>query len=125
MIEIEFQGEKKAFTMMQNWPVRQPRPVAKKLMANYPLLTGQRCVLDTSRLTLNRPSSAVLSSHPGVSLCQRENIDSSRWVGVLGASFSAAKSDHHTAHWLACASNSWRPLSRALIHLSYPTEQAT
>jgi V-type H+-transporting ATPase subunit A len=44
VIEIEFQGEKKAFTMMQNWPVRQPRPVAKKLMANYPLLTGQRCV---------------------------------------------------------------------------------
>eukprot|EP00976_Prorocentrum_cordatum_P085240 1185986-Prorocentrum_minimum.AAC.3 len=45
VIEIEFQGEKKAFKMLQNWPVRQPRPVAKKMMANYPLLTGQR-VLD-------------------------------------------------------------------------------
>ena len=44
VIEIEFMGEKKAFTMRQNWPVRQPRPVAKKLMANYPLLTGQRYV---------------------------------------------------------------------------------
>jgi len=44
-LEIEFQGEKKKFTMLQNWPVRQPRPVAKKMMANYPLLTGQR-VLD-------------------------------------------------------------------------------
>jgi V-type H+-transporting ATPase subunit A len=41
-LEIEFQGEKKKFTMLQNWPVRQPRPVAKKMMANYPLLTGQR-----------------------------------------------------------------------------------
>ena len=55
MIEIEFQGEKKAFTMMQNWPVRQPRPVAKKLMANYPLLTGQRCVPYTLTCLLLRP----------------------------------------------------------------------
>ncbi len=33
-------------TMLQVWPVRQPRPVAEKLMANNPLLTGQR-ILDT------------------------------------------------------------------------------
>lgn len=45
VLEIEFQGQKKTFTMRQNWPVRQPRPVAQKLMANEPLLTGQR-VLD-------------------------------------------------------------------------------
>merc|ERR1719458_2103577 len=32
--------------MVQNWPVRKPRPVAKKLMADTPLLTGQR-VLDS------------------------------------------------------------------------------
>ena len=31
--------------MLQVWPVRQPRPVAEKLAANYPLLCGQR-VLD-------------------------------------------------------------------------------
>ncbi len=31
--------------MLQVWPVRQPRPVAEKLAADYPLLTGQR-VLD-------------------------------------------------------------------------------
>lgn len=31
--------------MLQIWPVRQPRPVAEKLAANYPLLCGQR-VLD-------------------------------------------------------------------------------
>ena len=32
-------------TMMQEWPVRIPRPVAKKLMPSKPLITGQR-VLD-------------------------------------------------------------------------------
>lgn len=32
--------------MLQVWPVRQPRPVTEKLLANYPLLTGQR-VLDS------------------------------------------------------------------------------
>lgn len=31
--------------MMQKWPVRQPRPVAKKLTPNIPLITGQR-ILD-------------------------------------------------------------------------------
>lgn len=46
VLELEFNGEKKKYTMVQNWPVRKPRPVAKKLMADTPLLTGQR-VLDT------------------------------------------------------------------------------
>ncbi len=31
--------------MLQLWPVRSPRPTAQKLLANTPLLTGQR-VLD-------------------------------------------------------------------------------
>lgn len=31
--------------MKQLWPVRSPRPVAQKLLADTPLLTGQR-VLD-------------------------------------------------------------------------------
>jgi hypothetical protein len=30
---------------MQLWPVRAPRPVAEKMTADYPLLTGQR-ILD-------------------------------------------------------------------------------
>jgi hypothetical protein len=42
---VEFAGEKKKFTMLQIWPVRQPRPVNDKLAANNPLLCGQR-VLD-------------------------------------------------------------------------------
>ena len=45
ILEIEFDGEKTAYSMLQVWPVRQPRPVVEKLPANYPLLTGQR-VLD-------------------------------------------------------------------------------
>ncbi|XP_062500222.1 V-type proton ATPase catalytic subunit A-like [Corticium candelabrum] len=45
VLEIEFDGEKQKVNMMQVWPVRQMRPVADKLAANHPLLTGQR-VLD-------------------------------------------------------------------------------
>ncbi|KNC46441.1 V-type proton ATPase catalytic subunit A [Thecamonas trahens ATCC 50062] len=45
VLELEFEGETKQFTMMHTWPVRNPRPVAEKLSGNSPLLTGQR-VLD-------------------------------------------------------------------------------
>ena len=45
VIEIEFGGVKKEYSMLQLWPVRAPRPVAQKLLADTPLLTGQR-VLD-------------------------------------------------------------------------------
>jgi len=45
VIAIEFQTKKKEFTMLQFWPVRQPRPTAEKLASDHPLLTGQR-VLD-------------------------------------------------------------------------------
>jgi len=45
VLETEFDGEKTSYTMVQVWPVRQPRPVTEKLPANHPLLTGQR-VLD-------------------------------------------------------------------------------
>ena len=44
-MELEFEGVKEKFTMVQVWPVRQVRPVTEKLPANHPLLTGQR-VLD-------------------------------------------------------------------------------
>lgn len=45
VLEIEFQGKTKKFTMLQYWPVRQIRPVTEKLASDFPLLTGQR-VLD-------------------------------------------------------------------------------
>lgn len=46
VMEVEFNGKQKQVAMMQRWPVRQPRPIAEKVVANTPLLTGQR-VLDT------------------------------------------------------------------------------
>lgn len=45
VITIENNGQATDYPMMQIWPVRQPRPVAEKLLADHPLLTGQR-VLD-------------------------------------------------------------------------------
>lgn len=44
-MELEFGDVKTKYTMVQVWPVRTPRPVAKKLAAADPFLTGQR-VLD-------------------------------------------------------------------------------
>ncbi|ONK61213.1 uncharacterized protein A4U43_C08F27390 [Asparagus officinalis] len=41
VLELEFQGINKNFTMLQTWHVRTPRPVATKLAADTPLLTGQ------------------------------------------------------------------------------------
>ncbi|PLW14569.1 hypothetical protein PCANC_15824 [Puccinia coronata f. sp. avenae] len=46
ILETEFEGKKTTHTMCQLWPVRAPRPVAEKLTADFPLLTGQR-VLDS------------------------------------------------------------------------------
>lgn len=45
ILEVEFDGKKFDYSMYHTWPVRVPRPVAEKLSADYPLLTGQR-VLD-------------------------------------------------------------------------------
>ncbi|OXB71090.1 UNVERIFIED_CONTAM: hypothetical protein H355_010470 [Colinus virginianus] len=45
VLELDFEGVAEQLTMMQVWPVRQTRPVVEKLVANHPLLTGQR-VLD-------------------------------------------------------------------------------
>ncbi|ODV60287.1 H(+)-transporting V1 sector ATPase subunit A ASCRUDRAFT_70823 [Ascoidea rubescens DSM 1968] len=45
ILEVEFDGNSHSYSMMHTWPVRAPRPVAQKLSADYPLLTGQR-VLD-------------------------------------------------------------------------------
>lgn len=45
VLELEFDGSKYDYSMYHTWPVRVPRPVAEKLSADHPLLTGQR-VLD-------------------------------------------------------------------------------
>lgn len=46
VLETEFEGQKQKHTMCSLWPVRAPRPVAEKLTASNPLLTGQR-ILDS------------------------------------------------------------------------------
>ena len=39
-------GSEKQFSMIQKWPIRVPRPTAKRYPATVPLITGQR-ILDT------------------------------------------------------------------------------
>ena len=48
VIEVEFNGKRTKYSMKQLWPVRTPRPVAKKYLANTPLLTGQRVWMSCS-----------------------------------------------------------------------------
>jgi V-type H+-transporting ATPase subunit A len=45
IVEVEFDEKSTSYSMSHFWPVRQPRPVVKKLVSDTPLLTGQR-VLD-------------------------------------------------------------------------------
>ncbi|KAF2725229.1 V-type ATPase [Polychaeton citri CBS 116435] len=45
ILEVEFEGEKKEYSMMHEWPVRAPRPVTDKLSSTEPFIVGQR-VLD-------------------------------------------------------------------------------
>ncbi|KAJ5673241.1 hypothetical protein N7507_002368 [Penicillium longicatenatum] len=45
LLEVEFEGKKTEYGMMQTWPVRVPRPVSDRLSADAPFIVGQR-VLD-------------------------------------------------------------------------------
>ncbi|GJN72467.1 H(+)-transporting V1 sector ATPase subunit A [Purpureocillium lilacinum] len=45
IMEVEFDGQKTGYAMMQSWPVRVPRPSTEKLPAEEPFIIGQR-VLD-------------------------------------------------------------------------------
>uniref|UniRef100_A0A914YQA3 H(+)-transporting two-sector ATPase n=1 Tax=Panagrolaimus superbus TaxID=310955 RepID=A0A914YQA3_9BILA len=45
ILELEFGESKKAYSMLQVWPIREPRPVNESLAANCPLISGHR-VLD-------------------------------------------------------------------------------
>jgi len=45
LLEVEFDGTKTEYPMMQSWPVRVPRPSTEKLSADQPFIVGQR-VLD-------------------------------------------------------------------------------
>ncbi|KAM0256903.1 hypothetical protein ACHAQJ_004725 [Trichoderma viride] len=45
LLEVEFDGKKTEYPMMQSWPVRVPRPTSERLTADQPFVVGQR-VLD-------------------------------------------------------------------------------
>ncbi|TFB04541.1 hypothetical protein CCMA1212_004026 [Trichoderma ghanense] len=45
ILEVEFDGKKTEYPMMQSWPVRVPRPTSERLTADQPFVVGQR-VLD-------------------------------------------------------------------------------
>ena len=84
VIEVEFNGEKKEFTMLQQWPVRAPRPTAEKLAANHPLLTGQR-VLDIMFPSVQGGTCAI----PGAFGCGGD------WIGEIPARRRNRADDGH------------------------------
>merc|ERR1711976_47477 len=69
IIEVEFDGKRTQYPMMQSWPVRTPRPVTEKLPANNPLITGQR-VLDALFPTVQGGTTAI----PGAFGCGKTVI---------------------------------------------------
>lgn len=44
--KIDCDGDEVELTLCQKWPIRTPRPIAQRLPANKPLITGQR-IIDT------------------------------------------------------------------------------
>lgn len=72
VIEIEFEGKKTKYPMLQVWPVRKPRPVNEKKQANHPLITGQR-VLDALFPTVQGGTTAI----PGAFGCGKTVISQS------------------------------------------------
>ena len=75
VLETEFDGEKKKYTMMQVWPVRQARPTAEKLAANFPLLTGQR-VLDALFPCVQGGTTAI----PGKTFWIEDSLCTEPWL---------------------------------------------
>jgi V-type H+-transporting ATPase subunit A len=66
VLEIEFQGKKKSFAMLQYWPVRIPRPTAEKLASDNPLLCGQR-ILDSLFPCVQGGTCAIPGNFRGIS----------------------------------------------------------
>ncbi|CAK8677885.1 unnamed protein product [Clavelina lepadiformis] len=72
VLEVDFDGSVKKYSMVQIWPVRQPRPCVEKLPANHPLLTGQR-VLDALFPAVQGGTTAI----PGAFGCGKTVISQS------------------------------------------------
>ncbi|KAI0987137.1 hypothetical protein GJ496_001713 [Pomphorhynchus laevis] len=69
IFQSEFDGKTTDHSLVQVWPVRTPRPVADKLRAVDPLLTGQR-ILDTLFPTVQGGTTAI----PGAFGCGKTVI---------------------------------------------------
>uniref|UniRef100_A0A2K5JUZ5 V-type proton ATPase catalytic subunit A n=1 Tax=Colobus angolensis palliatus TaxID=336983 RepID=A0A2K5JUZ5_COLAP len=86
VLELEFEGVKEKFTMVQVWPVRQVLSVTEKLPANHPLLTGQR-VLDALFPCVQGGTTAILGAFGcgktviSQSLSKYSNSDVTIYVG--------------------------------------------
>lgn len=65
----QFDGSRIELNMIQVWPVRSPRPIQDKLLANNPLLTGQR-VLDALFPCVQGGTTAI----PGAFGCGKTSI---------------------------------------------------
>jgi vacuolar-type H+-ATPase catalytic subunit A/Vma1 len=87
VIEIDFLGDKTKYSMKQLWPVRAPRPSAEKLMADTPLLTGQR-VLDALFPSVLGGTCAI----PGAFGCGKTVISQARPSSNLYARVQACQS---------------------------------
>ena len=85
VIEVDFLGEKSKYCMKQLWPVRAPRPAAEKLMADTPLLTGQR-VLDVLFPSVLGGTCAI----PGAFGCGKTVISQARRCAHLGCAARAS-----------------------------------
>jgi V-type H+-transporting ATPase subunit A len=72
IITVENNGQSNDYPMLQIWPVRQPRPVVEKLLADHPLLTGQR-VLDALFPVVQGGTTAI----PGAFGCGKTVISQS------------------------------------------------
>jgi len=72
ILEVEFDGVVKNYSMRQVWPVRDARPYAEKLPSNHPLLTGQR-VLDALFPAVQGGTTAI----PGAFGCGKTVISQS------------------------------------------------
>lgn len=72
VVTVEHNGVTSDYPMMQIWPVRQPRPVVEKLLADHPLLTGQR-VLDALFPVVQGGTTAI----PGAFGCGKTVISQS------------------------------------------------
>lgn len=92
------------YAMKQTWPVRSPRPTAQKLLANTPLLTGQR-VLDAlfpSVLGGEHEMLLIVFKVPGVQMGTSFRFVVACPFAQLPGLLSGLSSRHCASSWHPC-----------------------